>query len=352
MSSFKTNSIKAWFLACRPKTLTGAAAPVLLAWALAWRFIKVAQIASQQLFDLLLGNDTGSENAFVAITNQAADDFEFSINGMSGMLSFSWLPALLCLFFALLMQIDANLVNDYFDGVKGRDTAERLGPERAVAQGWITPSAMRWGIGICTVLACLTGLPLIYWGGPWMIAIGVACVIFCFLYTTRLASLGLGDVLVILFFGIIPVCATYYILTGEIDWSVFLHALAMGLITDLLLIVNNYRDSEQDKKSGKRTLVVTIGAKASEWLYFVLGLLAIGIALFVISGGKPSWFMLFMLPTLALHIMNWQRMKDINHGRELNKVLGTTAANILLFALSLSLAIIIPFVFANGASLE
>lgn len=293
-AKISTNSPKAWFLACRPKTLTGAAAPVLLSWALSWY--------------CLIDNLT---------------------------------PALLCLFFALLMQIDANLVNDYFDGVKGRDTEERLGPERAVSQGWITPSAMLWGIGICTVLACLVGLPLIYWGGPWMLAIGVACVLFCFLYTTRLAAIGLGDVLVLLFFGLVPVCATVYILTHSIHADTVLAAVAMGFMTDLLLLVNNYRDRALDKQVGKRTLVVTIGAPATEWLYLLLGLISFIMVCYPYCLQQHFTQVAIMLPSLALHIYNYTRLKTINHGRELNKVLGTTALNIFLFAISLSLAIII-----------
>ena len=135
-----TNSFKAWYLALRPKTLTGAAAPILIALSAAWK-------------DLSLENR-----------------------------DFLWLPGLLCLAFALLMQIDANFINDYFDFKKGVDTEERLGPKRACAQGWITLKAMKWGIILTTVLSCLIGLPLIQYGGIEMIGIGAICVVFSFLY--------------------------------------------------------------------------------------------------------------------------------------------------------------------------
>jgi 1,4-dihydroxy-2-naphthoate octaprenyltransferase len=108
----KTNSLHAWWLAARPKTLTGAAAPVILALSAAY--------------------------------------------GIYGHID--WIPALLCLSFALLMQVDANLVNDYFDCIRGVDTQERLGPERACSQGWITLPAMRMGIGITTLLLSILGL--------------------------------------------------------------------------------------------------------------------------------------------------------------------------------------------------
>ena len=133
METIQTNSIKAWILAARPKTLSGAAVPVIVALTKAWA-------------------DTDS---------------------------IVWIPALLCLLFALIMQIDANFVNDYFDCIKGVDGKDRLGPERACAQGWVTLPAMRWMIAGTTLLAAATGLPLIYWGGIKMIYIGIACIIFC-----------------------------------------------------------------------------------------------------------------------------------------------------------------------------
>lgn len=123
-----TNSAKAWMLASRPKTLTGAAVPVMIGLAFAAR-------------DLGL------------------DDF-------------GWMPALLCVLFAFIMQIDANFINDYFDFVRGNDDETRLGPRRACAQGWITPKAMRRAIILTTVIACCIGLPLVIYGGLEMILVG------------------------------------------------------------------------------------------------------------------------------------------------------------------------------------
>lgn len=285
----KVNSCKAWLLATRPKTLTGAAAPVLVSLSAAWA-------------------DTGR---------------------------LQWMPATLCLLFALLMQIDANFVNDYLDFRNGTDREDRLGPERACAQGWITFRAMRQGIVLVTLLSCLTGLPLVLWGGWWMVAIGVACVLACFLYTTTLSRIALGDLLVILFFGIVPVTATYYLQVKatqpEVNFSLFTFhfslfnsALAMGLVTDTLLLVNNYRDRDTDRQVGKRTLVTVIGPRATEWLYLFIGLAAFALCF------AQSRLLLFFLP---LHFYNWTNMKRIHQGRALNQVLGKTAAAILLFAL-------------------
>ena len=291
--TIKTNGWKAWGLAVRPKTLAGAVAPVIVALSVAWS---------------------------------------------DGATSFNWLAAVLCLAFAVLMQTDANLVNDYVDYIGGRDISEtRLGPPRACSEGWITPRAMQWGIALMTLLACAVGLPLVLWGGWWMIAIGVGCVVFCFLYSTLLASLGLGDVLVLLFFGLVPVCATYFLQTGTITLQVLLLSLGMGLATDCLLMVNNYRDRDQDLAAGKRTIVVHMGARAAEWTYLLLGIMAVLLPLLSLRiAFRPP----LLLPLLYLipHSRTWRKMVRLNHGRALNAVLGQTAMCILLYALLESLS--------------
>ena len=284
-SMIKTNGIKVWLLAARPKTLTGALAPVIVGLSAAWA-------------------DKGS---------------------------LLWLPAVLCALFALLMQIDSNFINDYLDYRNGTDGEERLGPERACAQGWITPRAMQWGIGIITLLACLIGLPLIIWGGWAMVIVGVACVVGSFLYSLLFARIALGDLLVLLFFGIVPVCVTYYLQTGTDTVEIMLASLAMGMVTDCLLIVNNYRDRNTDRLAGKRTLVTLIGERATEWLYLLMGLVAFLFCL------PQSYFLVLFLP---FHVYNWYRMKTIHEGRALNAILGRAASNIFIFALLYSIGVI------------
>lgn len=291
MNRIRKNSPKAWFLAARPKTLTGAASPVILAIATAW---------------------ASSEEV-------------------------AWIPAVLCILFSLTMQVDANFVNDYLDFQRGIDKEDRLGPERACSQGWIELHQMKKGIFLTTLVACLVGLPLIYWGGWSMVLIGLTCVIFCFLYTTSLARLGLGDILVLVFFGLIPVCTTYYLMTGKLNSEIIAYSIAMGLVTDNLLIVNNYRDREADAKVGKKTLVVIIGEKATD-LYLFLGILATAIVLLFFIAEGAWWKGLLMLPFLYFHFKNHLSMVRINHGREINKVLGSTSAAIFLFAISVAIA--------------
>ena len=174
-SEVKTNSMKAWVLAARPKTLAGAATPVIMGGACAWMWLYGNTEAVTVAADM--ADAAAGCKDLAALTAKA----------------FDWAAFALCMLFAWIMQVDANFVNDYFDFRKGGDTEQRLGPKRACAQGWITPGAMKTGILVTTVLACAVGLPLIWTGGPWMIAVGALCVLFCFLYTTKFSRLGLGD---------------------------------------------------------------------------------------------------------------------------------------------------------------
>ena len=231
----KKNSLKAWLLAARPKTLSGAAVPVMIGLALS--FV-----------------DSGKYQGDV----------------------FSWTAAVLCLLFAFIMQIDANFINDLFDYAKGTDDrATRLGPERACAQGWVSIDAMKYAIATTTCLACVVGLPLVLFGGLEMILIGMFCVAFCFLYTTHLSYMGLGDLLVLVFFGFVPVCFTYYVQLHTFTLELIIASLACGIVIDALLLVNNFRDRDTDKNAGKITLVVRIGAEKSLQLYLMVGILAV-----------------------------------------------------------------------------
>lgn len=294
METVKTNSIKAWLLAARPKTLAGAAVPVMLGCAL------------------------------------AASDGWFQLT-----------PAILCFLFAFLMQIDANFINDFFDYLKGSDREDRLGPERACSQGWITLKAMKHGIALTTISACAVGFFLLFYGGLEMIPVGLLCVLFAFLYTAGpypLAYHGWGDVLVIIFFGFIPVGCTYYVMCHDWTWNVSIASLACGLIIDTLLMVNNYRDREQDAKSGKRTIIVRWGAATGRWLYLMSGLLAAWLCLLFALHGN-IWAALLPQIYIFPHFLTWQRMVKINKGKELNGILGETSRNILLFGLLLALGL-------------
>lgn len=298
----RVNSLKAWVLAARPKTLSGASVPVMIGVALAWS------------------------------DHVATTDYD---------MPFSWVAAVLCFLFAFIMQIDANFVNDLFDYLKGSDNSRtRLGPKRACAEGWVTIPAMKFAVAITTVVACMVGLPLVIYGGVEMIAVGLACVVFCFLYTTALASRGLGDLLVLVFFGIVPVCITYYVQTGCITATVFIASVACGLVIDTLLLINNFRDRDVDRAVNKSTLVVRIGAKNTLRLYLACGIIAcLANIIFIFSGHWLS--VLLPLAYLWLHVKTHSHIRKIYCGKALNKCLGETARNIFLYGLTVGVGLLL-----------
>lgn len=286
MSNDKPNKLKSWILAARPKTLTGALVPVLFAGTLCHR------------------------------------------DGC-----FSWDLFLLCALFASWMQIAANFINDLYDFLRGTDREDRLGPERACAQGWLSDKEMQWGIFIVIFLAALTGLQavaltwdLLPYCGWEFIVLGISCILFAFLYTTCLSYLGLGDLLVLVFFGLVPVCGTYYLMAHEVSLDAILFGLVSGFCIDALLVVNNYRDRVQDKVSGKRTLVVLLGERFGSFLYLAVGIIASVIAIIQGCGLAASFY-------IILHTYTWHRMVRIHQGKALNAILGETSRNMLLFAL-------------------
>ena len=288
----KQNSPKAWILAARPKTLSAALIPVVLASALA---------ASQGKFSLT--------------------------------------PAVLCVLFATFMQIAANFINDLFDFLKKTDRDDRLGPERACQQGWITPCAMRWGIAATLAVACACGLCLLPYGGWMLVGIGAACVVFAFLYTTLLSYCGFGDVLVWVFFGFVPVAGTYYVEAGGFCLEVWLLSAACGLLIDTLLVLNNYRDREQDRLSGKRTLVVALGERFGSLFYLLQGVAAYVLVAFMSLEGN-LWLAILPMLYLLPHYLTWRKMTQIREGRALNRILGFTSRNMLTFALLTAMALL------------
>ena len=286
----RPNSPKAWWLAARPKTLSAAIVPVAVALALIQR-----------------------QGGFPAA------------------------PALACLAFAALMQVSANFINDLYDFRRGTDRDDRLGPERACAQGWITPGAMTRGIALVTALACAAGLAAVGYGGWRLVAIGAACVVFAFLYTTLLSYVGLGDVLVWVFFGFVPVAGTCLAVSGSVPAAAWWAGAGCGLAIGPLLVLNNFRDREQDRISGKRTLVVALGARFGLAFYVIQGLLAVVCA--ALAAGCTIGLPLLGV-YLGQHLLAAGRMWNIRRGRALNRILAHTSLNILLYGLTFCLLLL------------
>jgi 1,4-dihydroxy-2-naphthoate octaprenyltransferase len=284
------SKIHAWIAAARPKTLTASVGPVLVACALAYR------------------------------------------NG-----AFQWIPALLCLFVALFAQIASNLANDYFDFKKGADGKERLGQARAVASGWIKPETMLKASLIVLFAACACGCGLLLYGSWQLILVGIAIVLCVLAYSAGpypLSYNGWGDVCVLLFYGIIPLCFTYYVQAGAFMWTAFLLSLSMGFLSVNILLVNNYRDYEQDAAVGKRTTIVLFGRKFGRTLYLINAILAVVFAFPVyLYRDKGIWFLFLFF--LMLQLFTWQDLRRISSGSGLNQTLEQTSRNVLLFALLL-----------------
>ncbi|MCI7783077.1 MAG: 1,4-dihydroxy-2-naphthoate polyprenyltransferase [Parabacteroides sp.] len=282
---------KAWLEAARPRTLPASLSPVLLGCALAYR------------------------------------------DGV-----FQWIPALLCVGVALLAQIASNFANDYFDFKKGADGADRLGPERAVAQGWITPKAMLIGTFVTLGFSCLMGCGLLFYGGWWLIGVGLAIALCVLAYSAGpfpLAYNGLGDVCVVLFYGVVPVCFTYYVQALSFSLLAFLLSLAVGFLSANILIVNNYRDYAQDRAAGKRTSIVLFGRRFGRVAYLVNGLIAL-LLVFPLLLAAPLWLTALFGLFFVLFVATWQEMRK-REGRSLNATLGHTARNVFLFSLLVSL---------------
>ena len=283
--------VKDWISAARPRTLPASASPVIAA----------------------------SAYAFYAGT-------------------FRWVPAVLCLLFALLAQVASNMANDYFDYVKGSDKAGRVGPRRAVASGDITPRAMLMGTFCVLGVACAVGLGLVFFAGWQLIPIGVIIAVFALAYTAGpypLAYHGLGDVTVFLFFGLVAVNMTYYVQALQFDADVFLLSIAMGLLSINILLVNNYRDMEEDAAANKRTTVVLFGRRFALWWSFVNGLEAVLLLFPSLADFGIAYIFLPAIVYLFLHIKTGLAIKQ-RVGEALNPLLGATARNLLVFTILVS----------------
>jgi len=205
----------------------------------------------------------------------------------------------ICLIFALLIQIGTNFANDYLDGIKGTDTEHRIGPQRAVAAGLIAPERMRSVTIVVLGLGFCVGLLLIPIGGWWLLLIGILSVACAWLYTGGpypLAYNGLGDLFVVLFFGFIAVGCTFYVQVGRVTADVLYLGLGCGLLVNNILVVNNYRDFSEDRRSNKRTLVVLLGRRWARLQYLYSSVIAGAVVLIFWAKGYGAAVLLGLLP--------------------------------------------------------
>ena len=242
-------------------------------------------------------------------------------------------PVVLCFVFALLAQIASNFANEYYDFKGGLDKAGREGPRRGVTEGDITPGAMKAATYVTLAAACVVGCVLVWlYGSWWMYLVGIITAFGVLAYSSGpypLSHHGLGEVAVICFFGIVPVSLTYILQAGFLPWWVFLASIGIGVMIANVLIVNNYRDMDDDRAVGKNTLAVILGRRPMLWIYLMNGFLGVLLTLPEWMAVMKLWWMAPMV-YLLLHSLLCVRMSKLN-GRALTPILGMTAVLILFY---------------------
>ena len=286
-----TASLRPWILAARPKTLGAAIAPVLVGSALGWRISG-----------------------------------EFCV----------WL-ALATLASCMCLQIATNLFNDAVDGMKGSDTKARLGPTRITASGMMSSKKVLTVATIVLGAAILFAAPLIWYRGWPIIAIGIPSLWFCYGYTGGpfpLAYRGLGELFVVLFFGLIAVTGSTFVQTGYWHVEAVVAGLQVGMLSTVLIAINNLRDIAEDTKTGKRTLAVRFGVRFAKWEIFLLAFLTPFLGFFAWSILGAPW--LAIIPGVVAQPVAWIAVKiwKTPPSPAYNRFLAQTGVWLMMFALS------------------
>ena len=244
----------------------------------------------------------------------------------------NWLVATLCLVVGLSAQSFSNCCNDYYDFKRGADGAGRVGFSRPLASGQLRERdiigvALFWGL-----ITAVAGVTLCLLTNPWLLLLGALIILFAWMYTGGpfpLAYLGLGDVAVMTFYGWVAVMTTYYLLTGSVTTQSFLVATAMGAVAVNILVVNNYRDYEEDLKNQKRTSIVRLGREFAPKFYLANILLAWLLSIVAFKGN--IWGIVLLLPYLLYALSIYRQMIHMT-GSQLNAVLRRTSMGVVLLA--------------------
>jgi 1,4-dihydroxy-2-naphthoate octaprenyltransferase len=285
-------SLKGWWLASRPKTLTAALVPVMVGTALVY-----------------------------------AMDYEVQ-----------WSLSIWALLGALFIQLATNFINDAMDFRKGADTEERIGPQRVTQSGVMTEKRVMGLAYVCFLLAILCGVPLVMAGGWVLVAIGLVSLLCAYAYTGGpypLAYKGLGDVFVILFFGLVAVGGVFFLHTETYSWEAFVAGLQVGLLATVLLAVNNLRDVNQDRRVDKRTLAVRFGSRFARWQIAFLLLLTFALESFWALKGY-TWTGVLPWLTLPLAFGLVRGVFNTEPSPVFNKFLARAAMIHLVFGFALS----------------
>jgi 1,4-dihydroxy-2-naphthoate octaprenyltransferase len=292
----RPSAMRIWLMAARPRTLPTGAAPVLVGTALA-----------------------GTAGIFHGLRFAAA------------------------LLGALLIQVGANLSNDYSDARRGADTEDRLGPVRVTAGGLVPPRQVLVATYVAFALAVACGVYLVATAGWELLLIGIASILAGVLYTggpRPYGYEGLGEVFVFLFFGVAAVAGSYFAQTEQWDWEAFVLSVPVGLLAAAVLLVNNVRDMETDRRAGKRTLAVRLGRERTRVLYAAAAVLPFPIVLVPwLAGSLDAWVLLsWLVLPIALRLI--KTIREHTDGPTLNRALAGTAMMELVFCVLLSIGIL------------
>lgn len=250
----------------------------------------------------------------------------------------SALPALLALLVSLALQIGVNYANDYSDGIRGTDS-DRVGPTRITASGLATPASVKRAAFISFALAAVAGLALASMTSWWLIAVGLAAILAAWGYTggkNPYGYIGLGELFVFIFFGVVATVGTYFVQTEEITTDSLLISIPMGTFACALLAINNIRDRALDTPAGKKTLAVRLGDRKARGFFALL--IALGYA--ATMALMNPWALLTLL-TLPIAISLVRGVLGQAQGRELIPFLAKTGQLQLLFSILLSLALVL-----------
>lgn len=284
--------MKNWVAALRPKTLFASMGPVILGLSLVW-------------------SNSSSLNFIVAIGT---------------------------LFCAILLQMASNLANDYYDGISGVDNEDRLGPTRAIHAGLISHDSMKKALFLIFGLILLLGLGLMYRGGTPIIMIGLASMFFAWAYTGGpfpLSRYGLGEVFAFIFFGPVAVWGTFFLQTLEHSNEALILGAGPGFLSATLMAINNVRDRESDKASGRKTLAVLFPFKAARFLPHVFLLLGLAVPFYFMAQGHSALLLLSLLPQL-LFIQTWKNLITETPSKLFNDYLANTGKCLFLHCLAFS----------------
>ncbi|MBW8190203.1 1,4-dihydroxy-2-naphthoate polyprenyltransferase [Neiella marina] len=246
---------------------------------------------------------------------------------------------------ALALQVLVNFANDYFDAKSGVDTDERKGPQRATQSGLISHRSMKLGIGLAALVSIVAGMPLILAGGWPFAGLGLLCIVAALAYSGGpypLASHGLGEVTVFLFFGLIAVVGGSYLFTGEILSIAWWLAFIVGAPISAIMLVNNTRDIETDQQANKRTLAVRLGRRGSEQVFSLLVMTPAIVSCVAWGLGLAPWHWLIAGAITMPLAMRLTRNLHQSEASQLNAVLANSAQYSLITALAFSAAILMP----------